>query len=82
MGTAAATAGAAGPARDYRQDGAAGGLSRSTRQHSDYTFTEQADASVRCTGLGARSCYGRQDTGRAVYCPIISVYLLKVTVNA
>ena len=58
MGTAAASAGAAGPFRDYWPDEAAGGLSRSTPRQADDTTTlpsqERADASVRCSGLGAR----------------------------
>jgi hypothetical protein len=37
MGTAAASAGAAGPSRDYGLDGAADGLSRSTPRHADDT---------------------------------------------
>jgi hypothetical protein len=59
MGTAAATAGAAGPFQRLRA-----GWSSSLRrtkpeytaargQHNHATFREQADASVRCTGLGA-----------------------------
>ena len=43
--------------RDYGQDGAAGGLSRSTSRRADDTTTrlrERADASVRRPGLGAR----------------------------
>ena len=39
MGTAAAIAGAAGPSRDYGQDGAADGLSRSTPRQADATTT-------------------------------------------
>ena len=39
MGTAAATAGAAGPFRDYGPDGAAGRLSRSTPRQADDTTT-------------------------------------------
>ena len=60
MNTAAATAEAAGPFRDYGPDGAAGGLSRSTLLQADDTITRTffreraADASVGCTGLGAK----------------------------
>ena len=58
MGTAAASAGAAGPSEGLRAgDGAAGGLSRSTPRRADDTTTrlrERADASVRRPGLGAR----------------------------
>ena len=39
MGTAAASAGAAGPFRDYGPDGAAGGLSQSTQRQADDTTT-------------------------------------------
>ncbi len=59
MGTAAAIAGAAGPTMDYGQDGGADGLSQNTQWQADYTTThatsqKRADASVLCTGLGAR----------------------------
>ena len=39
MGTAAASAGATGPFRDYGPDGAASGLSRSTSRQADDTTT-------------------------------------------
>ena len=39
MGTATASAGAAGPFRDYGQDGAAGGSSLSTLRQADDTTT-------------------------------------------
>ena len=59
MGTAVASAGAAGPSEGlrYGPDRAAGGLSRSTPRRADDTTTrlrERADSSVRRPGLGAR----------------------------
>ncbi len=58
MGITAAITGAAGPLRDYWQDGAVDRLSRSTQLHADDTNTrpllERAYASVRCKGLGSR----------------------------
>ena len=52
MGTAA-TAGAAGPFRDYGPDGAAGGLSRSTPLQAD-------DTTTRPSGSGpTRQTYAR-----------------------
>ena len=54
MGTAVASAGAAGPFRDYGPDGAAGGLSRRIPRRADDTTTllrEWADASVRRPGV-------------------------------
>ena len=61
MGTAVASAGAAGPSRDYGLDGAADGISQSTPLNVDDTDTlpsrsgpkRQSDA-VGCMGLGAR----------------------------
>ena len=58
MGTAAASTGAAGPFQGLR----AGRSSGQTKQdytaasgrHDHATFRGRADASVRCTGLGAR----------------------------
>ncbi len=42
MGTDAASAGAAGPSRDYGPDGAADGLSWSTQLHADDTTTRSS----------------------------------------
>ena len=61
MGTAAATAGAAGSLGDYGQEEAAGGLSLSNTAasglHDHATIRERADSSVLCTGLGANLNY-------------------------
>ena len=46
MGTATASAGAAGPFRDYWQDGAADGLSRSTPRQADYTTTRPSGSGL------------------------------------
>ena len=68
--TAQATAGAAGPSEGLR----AGWTSGRTKQeytttsgrHDHATFLERADASVRCTGLGAR-LLATADEARAGY---------------
>jgi hypothetical protein len=65
---AAATAGAAGPSRDYGPDGAAGGLRGSTPRQADDTTTRpsgsgptlQADAR---DSESLTTCYGPQGTG-------------------
>jgi hypothetical protein len=75
--TAADSAKAAVPSRDYGPDGDADGLSWSTPlQADDFTtrpFGERADASVRCTGLVVCQSkhYIRQGLGR-VLCEIVN----------
>ena len=68
MGTAAASAGAAGPFRDYGPDGAASELSRSTPRQADDTTTRPSGAGRRVSPTtGTRSqttCYVRRATGR------------------
>jgi hypothetical protein len=65
---AADSARVAVPSRDYGPDGAADGLSQSTLLQADDTTTrpskERAEASVRCTGLGASAHYIQRGTGR------------------
>ena len=65
MGTAAASAGAAGPSEGLR-DGAAGGVHRGERTARPRDLRERADASVRRAGLGAR-LLATSDEARAGY---------------
>jgi hypothetical protein len=74
-----AIAGAAGTSRDYGPDGAADGLSQRTPgrargQHDHSTYQERADASVQCTGLGAR-LLAMSDEARAGYIARLLAFL-------
>ena len=58
MGTAAVSAGAAGPSQGLRAGRSSGRTkpehTEASGRHDHATFRERADASVRCPGLGAR----------------------------
>ena len=62
--------------RDYRPDGAAGGLSRSTPRRADHATTRPSGAGRHFSPTtGTRSqttCYVRRGTGRVVHCLIIA----------
>ena len=82
MGTAAASAGAAGPSEGLGPDGAAGGLSRSTPRRADDTTTLSTTGAGRRVSptTGTRSqttCYVRRGTGRVVHCSIIAHFFLR-----
>ena len=79
MGTAADTAGAAGPSRDYGQDGAADGpgLSCSTLQHAEDTTTlieiEPGDAMRLMRLSSARLHYECGDSSLLILSTVVSL---------
>ena len=81
MGTAAASAGAAGPLQGQRPGRSSGRTKPeytvASGQHDHATFRERADESVRCPGLGASS-----DKALAGYVYNSGKDFLNLTINA